>query len=771
MQVLSMVQWYHFAYMVISVALLGFGAAGTFLTLFRERLLKGSHAVLPALMIATGAVMALVADISQASFVRFDSYLLFAGYSHVGNLLLTYLLFFVPFFLGALAIGLIFIGEVGQIGRIYFANLLGSGAGGVLALVLIWVVSPRQLPALISVLPLLAGLLLLPRKGRIFLGSFALLTAGVIAWKWARPPQLVPSQYKDLSKTLLLPGAAVTSEKSSPYGLLQTVTSPVLRYAPGLSLAAEATAQVKLAAFTNGDWFGAVTPYRRGDTAMVLDYTTMAAPYAMAHRNRVLVLRAATGSEVAHALCRGAGRVVAVEPNAPMMSLLQGPLAQDTDSLFLHPAVKVHQLEPRTFLFMDTAHYDLIVLPVVGTFGGSAGLYALQEQFILTKEALSEMWGRLAPGGVLTVTSWMDYPYRNPLKALATLVEVLNGLGVPNPQQHLLAVRSWGTITFMLTRTPVPPHEVANLRAFCDRLLFDPALLPGLQPGERTTHNQFQDDRFFAYVDKILSPQRTRFYADYDFNIRPATDNRPYFSQYIKWGSLPRVAGFFGNRSLPFFEIGYLLVVVTLVQIAVLSLVLIILPLVRISRKRGATGWVLLYFGGIGLGYMFVELILIQRFILYFGNPVYAASAGITSLLLFSGLGSYTSGALLQRKWRLGAVLGTIVALLLLYSVVLTPVLQHTVHWSLSLKGAVVALLVGPLAFLMGFPFPAGLVRVAQTAEAATPWAWGINGCVSVISTALATIVAVEWGFTWVMLLAAGAYCLPLLVQGRWKGA
>src|SRR5688572_3927775 len=320
MQILSIVQWYHFAYMIISVALLGFGAAGTVLAIFRQKLIVHTEALLPILMISTGITMALVTDVSQMSFLRFDSYLLFVEYSHIGRLLLTYLLFFIPFFFGALAIGLIFVKYVDEIGKIYFANLFGSGAGGVLALLLIWVLFPKQLPAFISMLPVLAGLMIFPKKKKFYYAVFTVIAIAVIAWKFLQPPQLFLSQYKDLSKTLLLPEAKITLEKSSPYGLVQMVTSPVLRYAPGLSLTAQKTATVKTAVFINGDWFSAVTNVDKADTSIILDYTTFALPYIMAKRKDVLILRAGTDIDVAHALSRGAQKVVAVKPNSLMVS-------------------------------------------------------------------------------------------------------------------------------------------------------------------------------------------------------------------------------------------------------------------------------------------------------------------------------------------------------------------------------------------------------------------------------------------------------------------
>lgn len=768
MQILSIVQWYHFAYMIISVALLGFGAAGTVLAIFRKRLVNNSTVILPLLMISTGILMSLVTDVSQMAFIRFDSYLLFADYSHTVKLMLTYILFFLPFFLGALSIGVIFVKYVDDIGKIYFANLLGSGAGGLLALCLIWLFFPKQLPAFIAILPVLAGIMLLPKNKRLLFTGLCVIAVAIIGWKCFDPPKLILSEYKDISKTLLLPDAKITLEKTSPYGVLQTITSPVLRYAPGLSLTAQATAQIKMAAFINGEWFGAVTDWKRMDTAHILDYTTAALPYIMAKRNKVLVLKSGMGIDVAHAVSRSVGNIIAVEPNSTIISAVRNEFAGTTDSLFFYPGISLHTLEPRTFLMTDTSHYDLITLPMVGTFGGSSGLYALQEQFYLTTQAFKEMWLKLNPEGAVSITSWMDYPVRNPLKILATMVQVLTAAGIHNPKDHIAAVRSWGTITFVMTRSPLQQAEIENIRTFSEEMLFDPALLPQLNEGERTFNNEFQDHRFFEYVDKILSPELKNFYEDYDFNIKPASDNKPYFSQYIKWGNLNRLATFFGNRSLPFFEIGYLLVIVTFIQITLISFILIILPLLKIGWKGKSKAGIILYFSGIGLGYMFVEMVFIQRFILYFGNPVYSASAVITSLLIFSGFGSYYSGYFMINK-KLPVIFALIISILFTFSIILTPVLQQTVHLNLFLKLLIVLVITAPLAFCMGIPFPAGLSYVSKINSEVVPWAWGINGCISVISTAFATIVAVQMGFTWVILFAALAYVLPMLVQLKWR--
>src|SRR5438034_10760301 len=154
---------------------MGYESTVTLLSLFRHQILKHIDLLLPFLMITTGITMAWVIDVSQLAFIRFDSYLLFAEYNHIGRLLITYLLFFIPFFSGALAIGLIFINYAEAIGRIYFANLLGSGAGALLALLLVWFFYARQLYAFIYLLSVFAGVMMIPKRKRIFLAFMALI--------------------------------------------------------------------------------------------------------------------------------------------------------------------------------------------------------------------------------------------------------------------------------------------------------------------------------------------------------------------------------------------------------------------------------------------------------------------------------------------------------------------------------------------------------------------------------------------------------------------
>ncbi|MEK7250224.1 MAG: spermidine synthase-like protein, partial [Bacteroidota bacterium] len=282
MQILSIVQWYHFAYMVISVALLGFGASGSLIALAREWLLKREEYLLPLLMTLCGAAMAVAVRVSQSDAIRFDSYLLFVEGGQVRRLVLTYLTFFVPFFVGALALGLIFVRHVDRIGSVYFANLVGSGAGGLIALALLWLFMPQQLPSLVALLPIAAALFIIPSRQRSLLVLMAAVIAALAFYCIASSPQLNISDYKSIRRTLNLPDAKVVFERSSPHGLVQVVSSPALRYAPGLSLTYKDSVPSCAIVFNNGDWFGPLVAATVG--VQVLRSTTLSLPYMLKPR-------------------------------------------------------------------------------------------------------------------------------------------------------------------------------------------------------------------------------------------------------------------------------------------------------------------------------------------------------------------------------------------------------------------------------------------------------------------------------------------------------
>ncbi|TBW29065.1 hypothetical protein [Gramella sp. KN1008] len=753
MQYLSIVQWYHFAYMIIAIALLGFGTAGSFLALFRKRLLNSIEFVLPFSMGLSGIFMPFSIWLSGREFIKFDTYLLFVEQEEVWRLVLFELIFFVPFFFCALAIGLAFIRYTDRIGKLYFSNLVGSGLGGLVAVLFLWVASPLEIPFVTGFLALLAAVLILSKKRKLFLLITSVLAIILLAFSFSSPLSFNLSQYKGLSRTLDLPDTKIETQLNSPYGYVQYVSSPVLRYAPGLSLSYTGDVPVTDAVFNNGDWAGVVL--KKPEDSEILNYTSFALVRELLEPKDVLVLNAGTGVKSHYFASSDSRRIFHVEPNEPVSEI-------SLESTGILDNVEIFFQDGRSFLAESKRKYDLISLPDIGSFGGNAGLQAIQEDYLFTVEGFSMMYHQLKENGILSLTVWMDYPYRNSLKITATFAETLERNGIDDPTRQLIAVRSWNTITYLLKKTEFTQNQILTIQEFCERLSFDPLILPGISLEERTRYNSLQDESLFLYTDILLDEKREELYESYDFNIRPATDDQPYFSQFLKWQSFRHLQKLFGDQSASFFELGYLIVLVTFFQSVVLAILLIILPLFFLRGKLKKRTWILLYFSGLGLGFMFVEMVLIQRFILFLGHPVYSVAAVISAMLLFSGFGSWLSSRFERHLGSIKTVLVIIVGTLLLYSISLPWLIEVGMSANFGFRILLSLILIGLPAFFMGMPFPLGLSYLSARNESGVPWAWGINGCLSVISTSLATIIAVEAGFSIIMILAALAYLLTL---------
>jgi spermidine synthase len=743
--------------MVIAVALLGFGAAGTFLSLYKDRLAKKHDFYIPILMLISAFMQISAIFLSQLSFIQFDSYLIFSDYSQIVNLILTYLILFLPFFFGALAIGTIFFVYVENIGKLYFSNLTGSGFGGIIALVLFGILLTEKIASIIAMFSIFAAGILFHKSNSKLLISALILTIGMAIFFFTKSVHLNSSQFKNISKTLNLPKAEIVYEQNSPYGLIEVVSSPALRYSQGLSLVYTSDVPKTKAVFINGDWFGGILE-TINDSYNYLNYSTDALPYSMNKRNKVLILNAGSGHSIAQALSNNAEYITGVEQITPIISIMKNEFAEESDSLYHNKKIVIKNIDSRTFLKSDTCKYDLISLPYTNSFGGSSGLFALQEQYLLTVESFEEMFNKLDQNGVISVSCWIDYPYRNPLKILSTFIDMFNRNNIIDYENHIAAVKSWGTISFVIKKSPITSSEIADIKSFCDSLLFDPVILGAEIEPELEKYNKLQDRNFYDYAANIISNNRDYFYSEYDFNVKAATDDKPYFSQFLRLSGLSYLQELYGTQNTPFIEIGYLIVIITFIQVLFVALILILLPLRKTQWNVKSKIKTLLYFSAIGLAYMFIEIIFIQKFILYFGNFVYAAAAVICFMLVCSGAGSFFSKYLINKNIKLSLIVFLISLCLLLYYFFLTTILNETIGFELYLKIFVSFILIAIPSFLMGMPFPIGLTLISEKNKTAIPWAWGINGYFSVIASPLAIIIAVESGYSFVIFVSGLLY-------------
>lgn len=754
MQILSYVQWYHFAYMIISIALLGFGAAGTFLTIFQQKLEKNYYTLFPFLLIVTAILIPVVVGIANSEAVRFDSLLIFQDSRHIGKLILTYFIFFLPFLTGALAIGMSFSKFADQIGKIYFSNLIGSGIGGIIAIFFMQWIIPEQQSFAVAILAFVGGIVSLPKNKKKLIRIIVPLSTLILIILFFYPPRLTPSEYKDISKTMLLPDAKVEYQKSTPHGFVEIVSSPILRYAPGVSLAYRDSFPIRKVVFNNGNWMGCLLPQPlEANETNILDYTPQALPYHIENIKNALIINAGTGENVLLALSHQVARITANETNPEIFNILR----QSFEGFY---QVQPYQTMPRTLLTPDTNKYDLIELPIIGSFFGNSGLNAVEPRYELTIEALREMWSKLSEKGMISLSCWMDYPVRNAYRLLATISLLLDENDIAHPPHHVVAIRSWCAITFLVKKSPFKRDEINKVRLFCENRMFDPLVLPEKQEIERDKYNILQDTTFFTHVDQLLSHEKETLIRQYPYRIHPTTDDRPFFFQFVRFKQIPQLISSIREKNFPFLDIGYVLIILTFVQIVLIAAIFILLPLSFRPWKSRNKKWVLMYFSGLGLAYMFLEMVFIQHFTFYFGEPTYAASATLGILLFTSGLGSYYSGKSQNNKKMRLAIPLVIAAILVLYAFVLSPILTATIGIALPLKIMIAVVLLGTLGFFLGMPFPIGIDYLSGKNTDDIPWAWALNGYFSVISTVLATIISVELGYLLLLSMAAFIYAL-----------
>jgi SAM-dependent methyltransferase len=728
----SIVEWHHLAFLIISLALLGYGASGTLLALARERV---SAAVCAALFGATSIGAFLIAQR-----LELNSLEIFWSTRQFGRLFLLYLLFAVPFFCAAMAIGLTLTKYAAESPRLYRADLIGGGVSAAAATALLFVVHPVTALQGVAMLGFVSAALFNagqasacpPRPRGRLKPALRLAALGIVAVLGARP-LLLPlrmSQFKELSHALRIPQAKIIDERSSPHGLLTAVASPAVpfRHAPGLSLAFTGEIPEQLGVFTDG---GGMTPIVRGRDLAYLDFLPTAVAY-VAPRKKVAIVGAGGGSEVLNALAHGAEEVTAVELNPQLVELVR-----ELGGPYGHPRVRVVTAEARRFIRESNEQYDAIQLALVGTHGASAaGVQAVSESYLYTVEAMRELLAHLRPGGVLVVTRWMQAPPREIVKLLATAVAA-NG--------RFVLIRGWNTATLIVKRDDFTPAELAAIRAFCDERSFDVDHPPG---GE--VFNVVEGPSLSDAAAALLEDPED-FYERYKFNVRPATDERPYFFHAFRWSALPELLQI---RARALLEWGYLVLVAGLAQALIASLALILLPLLILRRRATEPTWrLVLYFGAIGLAFLFIEIAFMQRLTLFLGQPLYAITVVLSSFLVFGGLGSGFSSRITHPR-RIPLMVAAVAVIMLIAVRVLTGValgLPDVAKILISIA------LVAPLAFVMGMPFPLGLRRLA---EADIPWAWGINGTASVLSSMLATLIAVHSGFSVLVLVAAALYAL-----------
>lgn len=769
-RVFSVSQFYHFAFMTVSLALLGFGASGTLLSL-APGLRRRPKATLMAC--AWGFALTSVGAHVLTLILPFDSFRTALEPKQWGILVLHYLALATPFLCAGTAVGLLLALRPQAVGRTYAANLIGSAAGCLVAVATPSLVGAAGMILLSAALGALAGLAFIPKSISnrwiwILPHGIAALVLLALA---VRPPTALGvrlSPYKGLSYALQYPDARLTFQAWNSFSRVDVVDASAIRSLPGQGFTCSRQPPPQRGLFVDGDNLSPITQVADpGGLAPLTDCLLLAIPYRLRPEADVLVLKPRAGIDVLIALAEDARSVTAVEPNPLVVEAVaaQGAWAAD---VYDHPRVSLFQETGRAYLAQEAPAYDVVLLSMPGTYHPvTSGAYSLAEDYTYTVEGFTAALERLDEGGFLVVPRWLQVPPSESLRAFALAVEAVESTS-GDPARSLAALRSYNQMLILARRGPFTPAEIAQIRAFAPERGFDLVYLPGIESQEANQRNVLASpDYYRAFTGLLAAEDRDAWIAGYPFDVSPPTDNHPFFGHFFRWRQAREVMAMAGHVWQPFGGAGYLVLVALLIIATLAAALLVLLPLAAPSGTRAALGrrrtiLGLLPFGLLGLAYLLVEIPLLQRLILFLGHPTYAMATVLGTLLLFSGVGSLLSG-----RVRLGTSVGLLVGLVVVYRVGLPLLSGPLLRLPLLARVLVTVGALAPLGMLMGMPLPITISRLEASAPGLTPWAWGVNGALSVIASILAALIALTWGFTVVLWLGALCY-LGAWLTGVW---
>jgi len=794
LRALQVAYWYHFAGMVIGTALLGYGVSGTLLMLPGERLRNCSASLVGAVTFSAGAAVLLCFRIAQT--LPIDLMALWQTKQLL--LVLSYhLLLLIPFLLAGFATGLAIILAGRGVGSVYGASLAGSGTGGLVGLALLNFLPAERAVDVAAVLAAVSGTLPCWRPGiaRRLICAAAAVSVVVAATLW--PVSLRISRYKPLwrFRELAKQGQArhiATAHSTRARADLFDVPSQHKALFAGL-LAPVPPRQWTI--LLDGAVDLPVLLVSRIEDAGIVEHTLMYLPYALLGPEKVLVLGDVSGFDTLLAVYAGARRVTVVTNYSKAVNLIRAAVPRDVLDPFSLPAVNVVFASPRSFLAGTGEKFDLVHIASAESMpAGSHGLMAATSDYLLTVESLERCLDVLSPNGSVSLTRGMQMPPRDNLRILSILAEAVRRAG-GKPAGQILQVRNYLAVCTLGLARPADAALIGRLRRYCaargldlvwhdglkgeetnrfDRLPGGLILPPGSAQGGSVGQEAYAEqpsavagrhepDPFWQAARLILNDRVQWLYSSYPFDVTPTTDDRPFFYDFFRWRAVPLLRRTYGGNWLFRLEWGYIAVVAGLVETAALAVLLVLLP--AIWFLRGAGGLRLagsVYFGGLGVGFMFVEMAAIALISEICGDPVIAAGLVLSVFLSLSGLGSATVRArpaqphrAVDKPWfACLAAVAAIVALRLVCGSVVTVARGLGAFGGAALGMAAVA----PVAFVLGRPFPTCMRLLSGRSAALQGWAWAVNGTASVVAASLAILLAMWLGWGSVWMAAAGAY-------------
>lgn len=812
MRIFSEGSWTHFGSLVVSLAMLGFGLTSAVMCVTRRWFERHAAGVIT-VTLAVYALLVVAANLTAQQF-PFNPLFLVSDPMQKWRLVANLALYLTPFLAGSLFLGTVFLRAQALFGRAYGADLAGSGLCGLLTLGTLFFVPSQDLVLVPVAIGGLGGVLWLigagSRLGAVtvaILSSLAAAAHFVVPTRWQLSP-LAVSEYKGVSYARNFPDSQRVYEAQSPFGHLEVYSSSYLHFAPGLSDNASLNLTTMpenayLGLYVDGDGPVGVMREFSSQEALYFQYLPMIYPYLITTAPKTFVVQFGGGISTMLALHSHASSVTVGEANPSLLHAFRvdGPLKRITSDVLSR--VTVIPYDGRLYLATTNNRYDLVDLSLADSAGlSNPGGFAIVEKYSYTEEAMQHYMRALTDQGVLAVTLWnKEEPPKSVLKLYATMVAAARANGDRHVDQDFFVASSYlSTVTVLYKRNGFTPADLVTLRHHTAAMSFDEVYSPGIHVNVPKLDHLFSDFREGVFGTAAPQSDSTdgtaptpssdqpqiavpatllgqvawqylirddwqTFSQRYVFDVRPLTNTRPYFAAYLHPTDLPKVM----DRLEEFQdEWGYILIWFTLALACVAGLLVVAIPVIvdwrtAFSRYPGKAQTIL-YFACLGFGYITVEVGLIAQFGQALANATVSASVLITGMLVSSGLGSLVSERLAERaRVTLPRIAAAIGILLIAYSLWLGAALDAIGRMPYALRMVCCFVLIAPPAFLMGFPMATGMgVLTRLKKDGMFLWAWGVNGCFSVIGAAMVPIIATAFGLTAVIAAAGVAYLLAI---------
>ncbi|WP_323683200.1 hypothetical protein [Lamprobacter sp.] len=737
--------WHHFAGLAIALALLGFGASGTLLSVIGERAGRFGDRwlVLSLLIAASGFLLVLLLH----AWVSLRPIMAVWDAAELSRLLAIDFAAFIPFFGAGLALGQVFARWPTHAGWLYAANLGGSGIGTLFATLLLVAMMPEAALALVAALLLVFCVLFSAlRRIRIGIISAALLLIPA-SWLTMSPLEPAISDFKALSRVLALPDAERLEQRPGLAGRLTVVRSSSLRSAPGLSLNWTGRVAASDAAIVGSD--GLVPIERDYQQAPDPSEASLAAlPLQLRPDGRVAVLGSGSWATPSHAV----GRPLSwVEPDRrlPALAIARG--------------LTVDAIQDSPYRFLTRNRDTFAVIALDRAFDGSD---AATEDYVLTRQGLRRALAQLGDNGLLAIPLKVDYPPRQGPRMLATIAASLRSQGVAEPGDQVAALRGMQALLILVSPQPLSDADLDLIRTFAERWSFDRVWHRGLGAQDVNRYHLLDTPIFFEAAQAVFGetalPEQARW-----FETGAVGMARPYFWHAMQWSTIPRLFEMLGVRAASYLDWTLVMSAVTLVVATLAGALLILAPLGRMPPASAAfrRTEVIGYFGLLGFGFMLIELALLQRTIAFIELPVLAAALVFAVFMIGAGIGSAMPtrrrGADALRPIFGALAIGGAIAVLALW----WPG-QPLLALPLSARITLLVALLLPMTWAMGRPFPWALQHLVGT-RSWQPWSWAINGFASVLAASTATLLSVQAGQPVTLLAGIGCYLGAWLIARR----